>query len=368
MGRRTVARPLVWMFACLVVYASLFPFEGWRFQGGNVWDFMLEPLPRYWTGFDVTINLLGYAPLGFLLGVANVRGGSSRWGLLVAVLLPAALSLVMETLQVLLPGRVPSNVDWGLNTIGALLGMAMALMLARIGWLTRWSHFRGAWFSDDAHGALVLLGLWPLAVLYPVSVPFGLGHAWGRAEVVLADWLAGTPFMTWLPTGVGSAVPLSPLSQLVCVALCLLSPCLLGFSVLRGRWRRVLFLGLCVGGGVLLVALSTALTYGPVHAWAWLTPPAWSGVALAATMGVGLVGASRRWCVVLLLLALAMSLTLLNVAPESPYLSESLDAWSQGRFIRFYGFTQWLGWLWPYAVLVHAVSRAVQRERRESVV
>ena len=362
MGHRTVARPLVWMFAALVVYASLFPFEGWRFQGGNPWGFLFEPLPRYWTVFDVVSNLLGYAPLGFLLAVAAVRSGAPRWGVPLACVLPALLSLSLETLQVLLPARVPSNVDLALNAAGGLLGVGVALLLARGGLLTRWTHFRSSWFSEDAHGALVLLALWPLAVLYPVSIPFGLGQVWSRAEMQLAEWTMGTPFAEWMPAALGQPVSLSPLAQGFCVALCLLAPCLLGFSVLRSKWRRLLFLALCVGGGVLLSALSSSLTYGPVHAWAWLTPPAVAGVALSAVLGFGLVGASRRWCVVLLLLTLATSLTLLNRVPESPYLSESLVAWSQGRFIRFHGFTQWLGWLWPYAALIHAVGRAVHRD------
>ena len=38
----------------------------------------LEPPARYWTGFDVTANALGYAPLGFLLALSFLRRGSHR--------------------------------------------------------------------------------------------------------------------------------------------------------------------------------------------------------------------------------------------------------------------------------------------------
>ena len=361
MGHRTVARPLFWMFTALVVYASLFPFDGWRFQGGNPWAFLFEPLPRYWTFFDVVSNLLGYAPLGFLLAVAAVRTGASRWGVPVACALPALLSFTLETMQVFLPARVPSNIDLALNTTGGMLGVGVAVLLARWGLLTRWTHFRTAWFADDAHGALVLLALWPLAVLYPVSVPFGLGQVWARVEVQLTEWMVDTPFAEWMLMPASQPAPLSPLAQGFCVALCLLAPCLLGFSVLRSAWRRLWFVVVCVGGGVLLAVLSSSLTHGPVHAWAWMTPSAVAGVLLAALLGLALVGAPPRWCLMLLLLSLATTLTLLNRAPQSPYLSESLVVWSQGRFIRFHGITQWLGWLWPYAVLIHAMSRAVRR-------
>ena len=41
----------------------------------------------------------------------------------------------------------------------------------------------------------------------------------------------------------------------------------------------------------------------------------------------------------------------------------TLQAWEQGRFIRFNGLAQWLGWLWPYAVLVYVLLRVSRPER-----
>ena len=60
----------------------------------------------------------------------------------------------------------------------ALLGW----VLIRTGWLARWSRFRGRWFAPQARGTLVLLALWPVALLYPASVTFGLGQVFERAE------------------------------------------------------------------------------------------------------------------------------------------------------------------------------------------
>jgi hypothetical protein len=116
--------------------------------------------------------------------------------------------------------------------------------------------------------------------------------------------------------------------------------------------RRALFLlmfFLCAAGAA---GLSAALTYGPSHAWAWVNPQTTLGLAVAVFLGLGLVGLSRRLCTVLMLLSLAVSLTLLNLAPDSPYFAQSLQVWEQGRFIRFHGLSQWLGWLWPFAALV----------------
>ena len=32
---------------------------------------------------------------------------------------------------------------------------------------------------------------------------------------------------------------------------------------------------------------------------------------------------------------------------------KTLQNWEQGQFIRFHGLIQWLGWLWPFALLVY---------------
>ncbi|MDD2547367.1 MAG: hypothetical protein PHI55_13965, partial [Burkholderiaceae bacterium] len=63
----------------------------------------------------------------------------------------------------------------------------------------------------------------------------------------------------------------------------------------------------------------------------------------------------------LLLLALVWHLALLNQAPTSAYFAQTLQLWEQGRFIRFYGLGQWLGWLWPYAALLYVLLQLSRR-------
>jgi len=60
----SLAWPVAGVFAVLIVYASLYPFNGWRSQGIEPWAFLWAPWPRYWTGFDIASNLVGYVPLG----------------------------------------------------------------------------------------------------------------------------------------------------------------------------------------------------------------------------------------------------------------------------------------------------------------
>ena len=360
---KTSAWPLALIHAALIVFASLFPFDGWRDQGIDPWVFLSAPLPPpYWTGFDVAVNVAGYVPLGFLLALALLRWGHERWAVLLAALAGALLSLLMEYLQIYLPRRVPSNLDVLLNAIGALAGACAAALLERWGAIDRWSDFRARWFVQDARGALVLLALWPMALLFPAAVPFGLGQVLERLELGLADMLADTPFLGWLPVRDVPLEPLSPGGELLCVTLGLLIPCLLGYCVIRHVGRRALFALAVVVVGIGVTALSAALSWGPLHAWSWPGLPPRVGVWAALALAAMLLALPRRASAAVPLLALAWHLGLLNQAPTSAYFAQTLQIWEQGRFIRFFGLGQWVGWLWPYAALAYVFFRVSRRE------
>ena len=356
-ARTTAAWPLSWLYAGLIVYASLYPFEGWRMQGIAPWSFLLAPLPRYWTGFDVVSNVLGYAPLGFLTCVVTLRL-RPRWpAVLTAIAIALLLSLLLESVQMFLPRRVPSNVDLGLNVIGAALGAVLAWALAAWGLMAGWRRWRERWFRGEASGELVLLALWPLALLFPVAVPFGLGQVFERVEAAVGRLLEDTPWMEWLPLREVELQPLLPISEVLCVGLGLMLPGLLAFSVLRTRPQRALVSAAWLVLGLLASSLSAALTYGPVHAWGWVSPEVLKGLLLAVvTLGI-LLRAPARVCLVLALVALVWQLALLNQASADVYFAQTLQNWEQGRFIRFHGLIQWLGWLWPFALLLHLVAR-----------
>lgn len=359
--QKSVALPLASALVCLIVYASLYPFADWRDQGISPLTYLTAPRPQYLVGFDVAVNVAGYAPLGFLLTLAFMRSGRTAWALTsalsAAVLVAAALSLCMETLQSYLPSRIPSNVDLALNTFGALLGAITASALEKLGVVGGWSRFRARWFAPDARGALALLLLWPVALLFPAPVPMGLGQMFERLETALADALADTPFIDWLPLRDIELQPLVPGIELVCVALGALIPCLLGYGVIRTTRQRALFSLVMLAVGVGASALSAVLSYGPEHAWAWLDAPVRAGLGLAAVVALLLLPLPRRAAAAFALLALAALLSLLNQAPASAYFAQTLQTWEQGRFVRFHGVMQWLGWLWPYAALLYLLAR-----------
>ena len=89
-----------------------------------------------------------------------------------------------------------------------------------------------------------------------------------------------------------------------------------------------------------------------ISGWRWQKGFAW---ALAGVAVLSLC--PPRLCWVLALAALVLQLSLLNSASADVYFSLTLQTWEQGRFIRFHGLIQWVGWLWPYALLVYLVRR-----------
>lgn len=357
-AHRTIAWPLVLVYAALIVFASLFPFEGWRTQGISPTEFLLAKIPPpYWTWFDVLINVVGYAPLGFLLSLGFWRGGWRKTGWLWALLAGALLSLGMEFLQIFLPQRVSSNMDWLLNALGSLLGALVVPLFAWLGLLRRWGDVRDRWFVPDARGAIVLLMLWPLALLFPPAQAFGLGQVFDRLEGWLIDLLENTAFEAWMPQFTQATDPLSPIGQLVAVLLGLLIPCWLAFSVMTNMTRRIAMVGMIVVVGIAVSALSSSLSYGPAFAWDWLDQATRLGIALALALALLQVGLPRRYCVILLLMGLMIDINLLNQAPLSPYYATALQSWEQGRFIRFFGLGQWLSWLWPFAAIAYVLIR-----------
>ncbi len=359
---KTTAWPLSLLYAALIVFASLFPFDGWRTQGMDPLVFLFAKIPPpYWTWFDVNTNIAGYAPFGFLLALALLRTGSGRSAVPVAFAVGTLLSLTMEFTQIYLPRRVPSNMDLALNSAGTLVGALVAALLEKMGAISRWSRFRERWFVRHSRGALVLLAMWPVALLFPLPVPLGLGQVWERLEMALTEWLTDTPFLEWLPVTDDVLEALSQGRELIAVLLGLLIPCLLGYCIIRDKGRRVIFSLAVTAVGVSVTALTFVLSYGPAHAWEWQSVPTRVGLGLGLVVALLLVAVPRRACAALLLLALMLHMNLLNQAPTSAYFAQTLQAWEQGRFIRFYGVAQWLGWLWPYATLVYVVMKLSRR-------
>ena len=370
---RSSAVPLTWLYAGLIVYASLYPFVGWHQPGVGPLDFLRLGWPQWWTRFDLFSNLFGYLPLGLLLFVALIRGGGLPGrSAAIACAGSALLALVLEVLQNYLPGRVSSNVDLAMNALGAALGVGLGLLLHRRGDVARWQKTRDRWFVERSAGGVALLILWPIGLLFPTAVPFGLGQVLGRIQPVVAELLEGTPGQAWAAdwpqVDVAAGVLMSPASELAIMVLGLLAPCLVAFSIALPGWRRIAVVAGAVACGGAATTLSTALNFGPEHAFAWTTLQALLGLAIGAGGAALLSLVPPRVAAGFGLIALTALVMLVARAPADPYFAQSLQAWEQGRFIRFHGAAQWVGWLWPYAALAYLLARLAAREPRRAAV
>ena len=358
---RSSASPLAWLYAALIVYASLYPFVGWRVPGVALTHYLTLPWSRWWTGFDLVANLVGYLPLGALIFAALVRTGTRAWrSLLLAAVAGTLLSLTLETLQNFLPQRVASNVDLGLNAIGTVLGAALGGWVHLRGGVERWQLARDRWFIAHSAGGLALLLLWPVGLLFPLPVPLGIGQVLPHVQEVVVAAVQDTPARSWFETWAETETDrplLSAGDEFTLIALGLLAPCMLAFSVARPGWRRLVLLLGAAAFGCLATTLSTALNFGPVHAWAWSTPQALAAFVFAIVLASLLSVTPPRAAAGLGLMALTALVVFVSQAPADPFFAASLQKWEQGRFIRFHGAARWVGWLWPYVATAYLLSR-----------
>jgi hypothetical protein len=181
---------------------------------------------------------------------------------------------------------------------------------------------------------------------------------------VLAGWVEGTAVQGWAEDWLRpdpSWVALSAATETVAIALGLLTPAMVAASVSQPGWRRAALLLATAMVAIGATTLSTALNFGPGHAWAWLTPTASAGVVGGAVVALLLAWVHVRVAAALGLVAVSALIALVAQAPADPYVTQIQQAWEQGRFIRFHGASQWVGWFWPYAVLVYLLARIASR-------
>jgi VanZ family protein len=350
----TFSRGALLAYLFLIVYASLYPFTGWQDVGLPLQTYLLATIPpRYWTGFDLLTNILGYIPLG-ILAVYALYPQVRRFGaLLLAFLLGIVLSGAMEATQAYLPSRVASNMDLLTNSLGALIGAVFGvasshLVLER----SRLRHLRQRWFTAEASRGLTIFALWPLAQIYPQSYLFGQGQLLPIVSDWLSEWLA-TPIDlgSFLRNGIQLTVEQYWLTEAI-ISACGVAGALLALAcMLRDKAPRLVLLLLLLLAALAVKGLATAIFFSPDAAFAWLTPGAQGGLLLGLALLTGLIFLSRanqRRAAAGLLIA---GLIAVNIAPTNPYFIATLETWVQGKFLNFNGAAQFLSLFWPFFAL-----------------
>jgi VanZ family protein len=345
----TLARYLFVAYLLLVVFASLHPFSGWRDRGLPAFAYLSASFNRPVPAFDVLVNVLGYFPLGFLAVLAvypRLRGAS---GLAVAVACSAAMSFILESLQLYLPSRTASNLDLIANTAGGAAGAIVALAATRpLMDAGKLEGLRGELFLPGRRVdlGLVLLGLWLFSQLNPETLLFGTGD--------LRD-LFKTPSGKLYPAEVFLRVE----AGVACangIAAGLLAACL----VARDQPTRgvVLFL---IATALAAHALAFGLLVNPQDALSWVTPGALYGVAAAIALLMIAISLPRAAQLPLIGLALLAATAIVNLAPPNPYNTATFSLWQQGQYLNFNGLTRLVAIVWPFAAMLYLVLLAADR-------
>jgi VanZ family protein len=343
-----LARYLLAAYLLFVVYGSLYPLAGWRDQGLSPFAFLGAALPRYFTWFDVALNVAAYLPLGLLSVLALAPRVNGAAAALSATAGAIAISLLLEAAQSYLPERIPSNADLAANAIGAaigaLAGLAISGHLAPEAGLRRVrARLFGAGHAVDL--GLVLIGLWLFTQLNPETLLFGNGDLRSLLGGATPELYPAETFVR-IETAVAASNVLA-----VSLLVALLAP--------AGAPRRRIAAAAIVAG-LAARTVAFAILFDPHAAFAWLTPGAAAGLVIGGAAALMLAGLPQIASVALCGLALMAGTALVNLAPENPYLAHSLAVWWQGHFLNFNGLTRTVSTLWPFAALVYLLAMATR--------
>jgi len=346
-----LSRHLALAYWALVVYASLYPFAGWQVGGLSPFAFLTAAWPHYWTIFDLVINVVTYAPLGFLLTLSLTTLRQPLPAATLAALAALATSFLLEVTQSWLPSRVPSNIDLLCNGLGGLLGAVLA-RLHGVHWFTYLTRLEARLLAPVSHSGLglTLIGLWLLAQVSP-EMAFATS---GDLRSLLQEYQPQlTPF-AYSPQHVVAIEAVAVAAHLVAVGLLVRRFCRDNVTLLP-----TLLLFFLVAATVR--SLSAAVLQGPAEAFNWLSPGTVRGLVIGGALLLPLQLVARRRLPWLTALALVLGALAVNLGPADPYRLHALAEWQQGHFLNFNGLTRWLGMAWPLLAFGYLALVARQR-------
>lgn len=163
------------LYVVFIIHLSLYPYQGWRQIGIGPLEFLSGPwIPIHQTVLwrDITLNILGYIPLGFLL-LTGLSELPARFERALAPIIGIGLSFCLEALQTYIPIRVPSKVDWLTNSIGTLVGVGLGIWFIHHTELAlRINKLLKSWLIDKAWLGIGVLSLWCFSQLTPSNPTF----------------------------------------------------------------------------------------------------------------------------------------------------------------------------------------------------
>lgn len=343
---------LAWILALayllIIVYASLHPFRGWRYPPDEILHFLTAPWPRYVTLSDVLINVIAYAPFGFLLSLGLKARLSAVAAVVLATLMASGLSLAMESAQMFLPTRIASNIDLLTNSTGALLGaMAAPLSLPSSFPGRRLAALRQQWFIPGAGAdvGLVVICFWLLTPMHPTAQLFGTGNL--RATFELPAYAIHTPQLLMFTEAVVVLFNLLGLGTLIS-------------TVMRRTSRPHLLIAAVVAIGLAIKAITSMILFKAPGLLIWLTPGVAIGLLAGALLLYPLTRMPRPAQIAVAILCFSAAVVAINLAPDNPYqmVPPKLLARGHTHFLSFSGIIRALSDLWPFLAIAYLLIAA----------
>ncbi len=336
---RGLAFHLATATALVIVFASLYPYAGWRDPGITVFSFLSSPLPRHVLWGDFLINFSAYIPLGLFIAMALIERLGAFGAILFSAFLCSILSLSMESLQMYLPSRVSSNMDWLANSAGGMTGALFSVRAWHVPFVEdRIATLKDEWFLKGSAGnaGIALLSLWLFTQANP-SLP--LMGSWVLDEGSLIQRL-------FIPHR------FSPI-EAVSVALALFSFGLITSLMLKPGKESLAAVAMTLFLAIAIKSATAGFLLKPSVFFAWASQEALTGTA----SGLALIFFSRRlpprkrtiiaFCAVLA----QIGFTYFTPGIASPTSELFLFAWKYGQLYTLSGSTSFLARLWPFLAL-----------------
>jgi len=340
-------------YTFLILYASLYPFSGWYVSGVSPLAYLYDPLPHYWTFFDVSIDIVGYIPFGILLVLACYPWLSRLWAAILSMVLGTLVSGSMEAIQTFLPSRVASKLDLETNCLGLFIGIIFGCILTP--WLLEkdlLKKIRLRWFVSNMSNGLIIVALWPFAQIYPQGYLFGLG----QIVPTLSKWMniyldIPIDLGEFIRQGTVLTVEQYWLSETIITCCGLVGAVLIFLCLLQPRAPKARLVTLLIVINLSLKTLALALLFKPENAYSWMTPGAQAGLIVGCLMLYGLAFTPARVQRHLAIFMLTTSLLVINYVPGNPYFTDTMSGWVRGKFLNFDGAALFLCELWPWIAI-----------------
>ncbi|MFI4887166.1 MAG: VanZ family protein [Burkholderiales bacterium] len=344
-SRTRLPHVLAAMYGVAIVYASLEPFSPWLAPPPGTPFFLFSTSTR-WIRYDAVLNVLAYVPFGVFVALLE-RGAHPARRVASSVIIGAAMSFSMESLQMYIPSRVASPWDVATNTAGALLGGVLATVVARNASARRTFYQARARLFLPGHLGDVGLGLlllWLVAQTNP-GIPLFAVTFDNDTVTALGAAMVATP----APHDAASAFV-----QAAGTAFQVLGVGLFGALLLRRRrYTGGIVLALILGA-LALKGVAAAIMLKPAIWQTWIRPGAIIGISVGAILLRFAIAMPRPVQVAVCAIALLSSLVAPVLAPEtlSGRVPVALFDWHYGQLLNYNGLTRTALLLWPVMTAV----------------